>query len=225
MAAVPTPNATPAMLGRFELRRVLGKGAQATVWLGFDPRLEREVAVKLMRPAAGTDAAAVNQWLQEAQPPDPSAHRAGVRSRHARRAALPRLRIRAGAHACRALARTRRAAAARSGAVDARRARCTARGPCGGRRSSRLEAVERPRRRRRPRAGDGLRHRRAGQGRGKPSKGRRHSRLHVARSGAWRCADARDGCVLRRPRARRGAARQALDRREGSVPRDLSGGT
>ncbi|HJW12203.1 MAG TPA: protein kinase, partial [Albitalea sp.] len=55
------------MLGRFELRRVLGKGAQATVWLGYDPRLEREVAVKLMKPAAGTDAAAVNQWLQEAR--------------------------------------------------------------------------------------------------------------------------------------------------------------
>ena len=54
-------------IGRFELRRVLGKGAQATVWLGFDPRLEREVAVKLMRPAAGADAAAVNQWLQEAR--------------------------------------------------------------------------------------------------------------------------------------------------------------
>jgi len=55
------------MLGRFELRRVLGKGAQATVWLGFDPRLEREVAVKLMRPGAGADAAAVSQWLQEAR--------------------------------------------------------------------------------------------------------------------------------------------------------------
>lgn len=54
-------------LGRFELRRVLGKGAQATVWLGFDPRLEREVAVKLMRPSAGADAAAMNQWLQEAR--------------------------------------------------------------------------------------------------------------------------------------------------------------
>jgi eukaryotic-like serine/threonine-protein kinase len=68
MAAVPNP--TPlraARLGRFELRRVLGKGAQATVWLGFDPRLEREVAVKLMRPAAGVDAAAVNHWLQEAR--------------------------------------------------------------------------------------------------------------------------------------------------------------
>lgn len=55
----------PATLGRFELRRLLGKGAQATVWLGYDPRLEREVAVKLMRP--GADSAAVGYWLQEAR--------------------------------------------------------------------------------------------------------------------------------------------------------------
>jgi len=67
MAAVQTTTGRTAHLGRFELRRVLGKGAQATVWLGYDPRLEREVAVKLMRPAAGTDAAAVNHWLQEAR--------------------------------------------------------------------------------------------------------------------------------------------------------------
>lgn len=52
-------------LGRFELRRELGKGAQATVWLAFDPRLEREVAVKLMH--AGANALAVDQWLQEAR--------------------------------------------------------------------------------------------------------------------------------------------------------------
>ncbi|HEV7913368.1 MAG TPA: HDOD domain-containing protein [Albitalea sp.] len=67
MAALPASTPRPALVGRFELRRVLGKGAQATVWLGFDPRLEREVAVKLMRPAADTDAAAVHQWLQEAR--------------------------------------------------------------------------------------------------------------------------------------------------------------
>jgi serine/threonine protein kinase len=65
--ASAAPASRTPHLGRFELRRVLGKGAQATVWLGFDPRLEREVAVKLMRPAVGTDAAAVNQWLQEAR--------------------------------------------------------------------------------------------------------------------------------------------------------------
>jgi serine/threonine protein kinase len=56
---------TSGRLGRFELRRVLGKGAQATVWLAFDPRLEREVAVKLLRVEA--DSAAVNQWLHEAR--------------------------------------------------------------------------------------------------------------------------------------------------------------
>ncbi len=59
----------PATVGRFELRRELGQGAQATVWLGYDPRLEREVAVKLMRPGAETadDKASVTQWLQEAR--------------------------------------------------------------------------------------------------------------------------------------------------------------
>jgi eukaryotic-like serine/threonine-protein kinase len=54
-------------LGRFELKRVLGEGAQATVWLGFDARLEREVAVKLMRADAAADPVAVGQWLQEAR--------------------------------------------------------------------------------------------------------------------------------------------------------------
>ncbi len=52
-------------LGRFELRRELGRGAQATVWLAYDPRLEREVALKLMR--ADADASAASQWLQEAR--------------------------------------------------------------------------------------------------------------------------------------------------------------
>ena len=35
-------------LARFELLRELGRGAQATVWLAHDPRLQREVAVKLL---------------------------------------------------------------------------------------------------------------------------------------------------------------------------------
>lgn len=55
------------MLGRFELRRILGRGAQSVVWLAFDPRLEREVAIKLMKVDKGADAAAVSQWLQEAR--------------------------------------------------------------------------------------------------------------------------------------------------------------
>ena len=55
------------MLGRFELRRVLGRGAQAVVWLAFDPRLEREVAIKLMKLDRDSDASAVSRWLQEAR--------------------------------------------------------------------------------------------------------------------------------------------------------------
>ncbi|MFM9916361.1 MAG: protein kinase domain-containing protein [Rhizobacter sp.] len=61
--------ATPAVqsLGRFELRRLLGKGAQASVWLGFDTHLEREVAVKIIRHGGGVDAGDATQWLQEAR--------------------------------------------------------------------------------------------------------------------------------------------------------------
>ena len=55
------------MLGRFELRKILGKGAQSTVWLAFDPRMEREVAIKVMRPGEGSDDSSVTQWLQEAR--------------------------------------------------------------------------------------------------------------------------------------------------------------
>ncbi len=51
--------------GRFELRRVLGQGAQATVWLGYDERLDREVAVKLLN--AGADTHDVSLWLNEAR--------------------------------------------------------------------------------------------------------------------------------------------------------------
>lgn len=54
-------------IGRFERKRVLGRGAQAEVWLAFDPRLERDVAIKLMKPTAGRDHGALNQWLQEAR--------------------------------------------------------------------------------------------------------------------------------------------------------------
>jgi serine/threonine protein kinase len=54
-------------LGRFELRKILGRGAQSTVWLAFDPRLEREVAIKVMRPGSGSDPQALVQWLDEAR--------------------------------------------------------------------------------------------------------------------------------------------------------------
>lgn len=57
--------AVAGRLARFELQRVLGRGAQAQVWLAHDPRLDREVAVKVMNP--GADAISVSQWLHEAR--------------------------------------------------------------------------------------------------------------------------------------------------------------
>ncbi len=55
------------LLGRFELRRLLGQGGQSTVWLAFDPRMEREVAIKVLKSVPGDDARSVAQWLQEAR--------------------------------------------------------------------------------------------------------------------------------------------------------------
>ena len=58
--------AAPTSLGRFELKRMLGSGAQGTVWLAFDPRLEREVAIKQLR-VRSADETAVQRWLAEAR--------------------------------------------------------------------------------------------------------------------------------------------------------------
>lgn len=52
-------------LGRFRLLQRLGEGAQATVWLAHDPLLDREVAVKLLKPAA--EPGSVDEWLHEAR--------------------------------------------------------------------------------------------------------------------------------------------------------------
>ncbi len=60
-------NASPSRVGRFQLSRLLGEGAQSTVWLAHDPRLERAVAIKLMRPAAFDNPGGVDQWLVEAR--------------------------------------------------------------------------------------------------------------------------------------------------------------
>ena len=61
----PAPALQPPALGRFKVLKLLGEGAQATVWLAYDPRLDREVAVKVLRP--GTDAVSVDAWLHEAR--------------------------------------------------------------------------------------------------------------------------------------------------------------
>lgn len=59
-------------IGRFALIEEIGHGAQATVWRAHDERLDRDVALKLLRPDA--DTLAVSQWLHEARAVSRLAH-------------------------------------------------------------------------------------------------------------------------------------------------------
>ncbi|MFF5231616.1 serine/threonine-protein kinase [Dactylosporangium sp. NPDC000521] len=53
--------------GRYELRRVLGRGGMAEVWLGFDRRLGRAVAVKVLPEAEAADQVARERFDREAR--------------------------------------------------------------------------------------------------------------------------------------------------------------
>jgi serine/threonine protein kinase len=50
-------------IGRFTVTRELGRGAQGAVYLAFDPKLERQVAIKTLRPGA----AQTERLLREAR--------------------------------------------------------------------------------------------------------------------------------------------------------------
>lgn len=63
---VPAAPAIPERLGRFEIRALLGEGAFGRVYLGFDPRLARQVAIKVPRPE-GLTAEFRERFLREAR--------------------------------------------------------------------------------------------------------------------------------------------------------------
>ncbi len=66
---VAIDSGAPKTIGRYQIRRILGCGAFGAVYLGFDDRLNREVAVKVPRFRAGrTTNEEMEQWfLQEAR--------------------------------------------------------------------------------------------------------------------------------------------------------------
>ena len=57
----------PKELGSYQLSRLLGRGGMGEVWLGFDTKLEREVAVKLMRRELLANDEAVKRFYREAR--------------------------------------------------------------------------------------------------------------------------------------------------------------
>ena len=69
--AVPAPPgpapALPAAFGRYQVRRALGAGGFAAVYLGHDTQLDRPVALKVLRAGAGLTQAQGEQALQEAR--------------------------------------------------------------------------------------------------------------------------------------------------------------
>ena len=68
---LPTPPPAPTVgthrIGRFELRRQLGKGGCGIVFLAYDPKLQREVALKIPRPEMLLSPDARRRLIREAQ--------------------------------------------------------------------------------------------------------------------------------------------------------------
>jgi serine/threonine protein kinase len=52
---------------RYALRTLLGKGGMGEVWLAHDVRIDRDIAIKLMRGGGSTDQDAVARFLREAR--------------------------------------------------------------------------------------------------------------------------------------------------------------
>ena len=59
---------SPRVVGRYEILRLLGRGGMATVHLARQPALDREVALKELRPARGQGATFAQRFPQRSRP-------------------------------------------------------------------------------------------------------------------------------------------------------------
>ncbi|MFO1019791.1 MAG: serine/threonine-protein kinase [Planctomycetales bacterium] len=55
------------MLGKYQIRCQLGEGGMGAVYLGFDPLIEREVAIKILSPEVGNSSEILQRFLGEAR--------------------------------------------------------------------------------------------------------------------------------------------------------------
>ena len=54
-------------LGRYEIRSKIGEGGMGEVYRAFDPKINREVAIKILPPALSADKDRLARFEQEAQ--------------------------------------------------------------------------------------------------------------------------------------------------------------
>jgi len=54
-------------LGRYEIRSKIGEGGMGEVYRAFDPKINREVAIKILPPALSDDKDRLARFEQEAQ--------------------------------------------------------------------------------------------------------------------------------------------------------------
>lgn len=55
----------PATIGRYPILKRLGRGGMATVYLGYDPGLQREVAIKVIRQHMADDPHYITRFQRE----------------------------------------------------------------------------------------------------------------------------------------------------------------
>lgn len=58
---------TGALVGKYQIRRLLGQGGMGKVYLGFDPLIEREVAIKILSPELSRNSESLRRFLGEAR--------------------------------------------------------------------------------------------------------------------------------------------------------------
>src|SRR5262249_30052695 len=64
---VPKPAESPTAVGRFVIRKRLGAGAFGTVYLAYDPQLEREVALKVPNPGVLNNPKRIERFMRAAR--------------------------------------------------------------------------------------------------------------------------------------------------------------